>query len=163
MNGILATMAQQAPQNSVTKNGEQQAQQTAQQPGQNMAQMYQMLMENSMNAIADVAEQRMQEKGPIDGAVELVATAMIANLQAAQQNGKTIPPQLMIQVAKDLTMALLKQFGAPEDRIDDLLIDILLSAVEQFGEMSNGLISEDEEQQYIAMVEQISAAVAQPQ
>lgn len=35
---------------------------SAQQGG--MAQMYQMVMQNSMNAIADVAQQRIQEKGP---------------------------------------------------------------------------------------------------
>ena len=34
--------------------------------------------------------------------------------------GKTIPPQVMMQVAKDLAMQLLQQVGVPEEQIDDV-------------------------------------------
>lgn len=154
--GILDTMANQGA-----------APQTNAQPGMaetqtanagEMQQMYQFLMDNSMKAISGVAEERLQQKGPIDGVIDLVATALLSNLKAAQQNGKAIPPQIMVQVAKDLALTLLQQFGAPQDRIDDLLIDILLSAIEQFGDSANGLLSEEEEQQYVSMVEQIAEA-----
>lgn len=86
--GILDNMAQQA-------NAQPQMQQTATLPQTeqtgNMMQMYQFLMQNSMQAIAETAEQRIHEKGPVDGTADLIATAMVSNLQAAQQNGKTIP------------------------------------------------------------------------
>lgn len=42
---------------------------------------------------------------------------MISNLQAAQQNGKTIPPQVMMQVAKDLAMQLLQQVGVRKSKL----------------------------------------------
>lgn len=147
--GILDSMAQQAqPQQA-------QAQSPQGQQG-GMAQMYQMLMENSMNAIANVAQERIRQKGPIEGIADLVATAMIANLQAAQKNGKTIPPQVMMQVAKDLAMQLLQQVGVPEEQIDDVLIDILMSALDQFGEMSNGMLPPEEEQQYVDMINKVA-------
>lgn len=154
--GILDTMANQnaAPQNNPqTAPAETQTTETG-----NMQQMYQFLMDNSMQAISSVAEERLQQKGPIDGVADLVATALAANLNAARQNGKTIPPELMVQVAKDLAMELLKQFGAPQDRIDDLLINILMSAFEQFGDNTNGMLSEEEEQQYISIIEKITEA-----
>ena len=97
-----------------------------------------------------------QQKGPIEGIADLVATAMIANLQAAQQNGKTIPPQVMMQVAKDLAMQLLQQVGVPEEQIDDVLIDILMSALDQFGESSNGMLPPEEEQQYVDMINKVA-------
>lgn len=143
--GILDSMTQQA----------QPQQDQAQNPQSGMAQMYQMVMENSMNAIANVAQERIQQKGPIEGIADLVATAMIANLQAAQQNGKTIPPQVMMQVAKDLAMQLLQQVGVSEEQIDDVLIDILMSALEQFGEASNGMLPPEEEQQYVDMINKV--------
>lgn len=121
-----------------------------------MAQMYQMVMQNSMNAIADVAQQRIQEKGPMQGVADLIATAMASNLQAAQQNGKTIPPQVMIQVAKDLATQLLQQLGADENQIDDALFDILMAALDQFGEMTHGMLSAEEEQQYVDMIHKMS-------
>ena len=144
--GILDSMTQQA----------QPQQDQAQNPQSGMAQMYQMLMENSMNAIANVAQERIQQKGPVEGIADLVATAMIANLQAAQQNGKTIPPQVMMQVAKDLAMQLLQQVGVPEEQIDDVLIDILMSALDQFGEASNGMLPPEEEQQYVDMINKVA-------
>lgn len=147
--GILDSMAQQPQQ--------QNADQSPQQGRQGgMAQMYQMVMENSMNAIAGVAQERIQQKGPMEGIADLVATAMISNLQAAQQNGKTIPPQVMMQVAKDLAVQLLQQVGVPNDQIDDVLIDILMSALDQFGEMSNGMLPPEEEQQYVDMINKVA-------
>lgn len=141
--GILYSMAQQSQSNNQMQQGD-------------MAQMYQMVMENSMNAIANVAHERIQQKGPVEGIADLVATAMIANLQAAQQNGKTIPPQVMMQVAKDLAMQLLQQVGVPEEQIDDVLIDILMSALDQFGEASNGMLPPEEEQQYVNMINKVA-------
>lgn len=144
--GILDSMTQQA----------QPQQGQAQNPQGGMAQMYQIVMENSMNAIANVAHDRIQQKGPVEGIADLVATAMIANLQAARQNGKTIPPQVMMQVAKDLAMQLLQQVGVPEEQIDDVLIDILMSALDQFGEASNGMLPPEEEQQYVDMINKVA-------
>lgn len=147
--GILDSMTQQAqPQQT-------QAQSPQGQQG-GMAQMYQMVMDNSMNAIANVAQERIQQKGPVEGIADLVAKAMIANLQAAQQNGKTIPPQVMMQVAKDLAMQLLQQVGVPEEQIDDVLIDILMNALDQFGEASNGMLPPEEEQQYVDMINKVA-------
>ena len=146
--GILDSMTQQSqPQQTLNPQEQQQG---------SMAQMYQMLMENSINAIANVAQERIQQKGPVDGIADLVATAMITNLQAAQQNGKTIPPQVMMQVAKDLAMQLLQQVGVPEDQIDDVLIDILMNALDQFGEASNGMLPPEEEQQYVDMINKVA-------
>ncbi|MBS6026347.1 MAG: hypothetical protein KH899_01905 [Haemophilus pittmaniae] len=121
-----------------------------------MAQMYQMLMQNSINAISGVAQERIEQKGPMDGIADLIAMAMISNLKAAQQNGKTIPPQVMMQVAKDLATQLLQQVGVPEEQIDDVLIDILMSALDQFGEATNGALPPEEEQQYVDMINKIS-------
>lgn len=147
--GILDSMTQQAqPQQAMQQNQE------GQQGG--MAQMYQMLMENSMNAIANVAQERIQQKGPIEGIADLVAKAMISNLQAAQQNGKTIPPQVMMQVAKDLAMQLLQQVGVTEEQIDDVLIDILMNALDEFGEATNGILPPEEEQQYVDMINKVA-------
>ncbi|HDR1796649.1 hypothetical protein ACFGXD_05115 [Pasteurella multocida] len=151
--GILDSMAQQAQ--------PQQAQPQTEQGG--MQQMYQFLMDNSMRAIADVAEQRIQEKGPVEGVADLIATAMVSNLQAARQNGKTIPPQVMLQVAKDIGMNLLQQMGVPEEELDDVFIDILLRAIELFGDMSDGMIPPEEEQQYIDMIQRIAQAEQQRQ
>ncbi len=148
--GILDSMTQQS-QPQTTEQSAVENPQGSQQQG-SMAQMYQMLMQNSINAIANVAQQRIQEKGPEEGIADLVATAMIANIQAAQQNGKTIPPQVMMQVAKDLAMQLLQQIGVPEDKIDDILIDILMDALDQFGEATNGILPPEEEQQYVDMI-----------
>ena len=149
--GILDSMAQQ---NSNSQPMMQQGQQPggAQEPQGSMAQMYKMLMDNSVNAIANVAQERIEQKGVEKGVADLVATAMIANIQAAQQNGKTIPPQVMMQVAKDLAMQLLQQIGVPEDQIDDILIDILMDALDQFGEATNGILPPEEEQQYVDMI-----------
>lgn len=154
--GILDVMAQQnAPQNP---------QQTAQQPTQpqqeqamgNMQQMHQFLMENSMNAIAGVAEERIRQKGPIDGVADLIATAMAVNLDAAQQNGKTIPVPVMLEVAKDIAMNLLQQIGVPPEELDDVFPEVMLKAIEQFGEMTEGKLPPEEEQQYIQAVEKIA-------
>ena len=150
--GILDSMAQQ------TQGGNQDVMAQSQPGGmmQNQeqqggkAQMYKMLMENSVNAIANVAQERIEQKGVEKGVADLVATAMIT--KAAQQNGKTIPPQVMMQVAKDLAMQLLQQIGVPEEQIDDILIDILMDALDQFGEATNGILPPEEEQQYVDMI-----------
>ena len=147
--GILDSMAQQ------TQGGNQDVMAQSQPGGmmQNQEQqMYKMLMENSVNAIANVAQERIEQKGVEKGVADLVATAMITNIQAAQQNGKTIPPQVMMQVAKDLAMQLLQQIGVPEEQIDDILIDILMDALDQFGEATNGILPPEEEQQYVDMI-----------
>ncbi|MEY8872917.1 hypothetical protein [Haemophilus sp. SZY H52] len=140
--GILDSMAQ-SQSGGMMQNQEQQG---------GKAQMYKMLMENSVNAIANVAQERIEQKGVEKGVADLVATAMITNIQAAQQNGKTIPPQVMMQVAKDLAMQLLQQIGVPEEQIDDILIDILMDALDQFGEATNGILPPEEEQQYVDMI-----------
>ncbi|MFC0939015.1 hypothetical protein ACFGYY_06525 [Pasteurella multocida] len=156
--GILDSMAQQAQPQA------QQAPQTQPQAEQGgMQQMYQFLIDNSMRAIADIAAQRIQEKGPVEGVVDLIATAMVSNLQAARQNGKTIPPQVMLQVAKDIGMNLLQQMGVPEEELDDVFIDVILRALELFGDMSDGMIPPEEEQQYVEMIQRIAQAEQQRQ
>ena len=152
--GILDSMVQQTQggnQDVMPQNQPGDMMQNQEQKG-GKAQMYNMVMENSVNAIANVAQERIDQKGVAD----LVATAMIANIQAAQQNGKTIPPQVMMQVAKDLTMQLLQQIGVPEDQIDDIIIDILMDALDQFGEATNGILPPEEEQQYVDMIGKVS-------
>ena len=139
--GILDSMTQQS-QPQTTEQSTVENPQGSQQQG-SMAQMYQMLMQNSINAIANVAQQRIQEKGPEEGIADLVAKAMISNLQAAQQNGKTIPPQVMMQVAKDV------------------LIDILMNALEQFGEATHGALPQEEEQQYVDMINKVAEMESQ--
>lgn len=150
--GILDSMAQQG-----------QPQQAPAEQGGGMQQMYQFLMDNSMRAIADIAAQRIQEKGPVEGVADLIATAMVSNLQAARQNGKTIPPQVMLQVAKDIGMNLLQQMGVPEEELDDVFIDVILRALELFGDMSDGMIPPEEEQQYVEMIQRIAQAEQQRQ
>ncbi|HHT7764592.1 hypothetical protein [Pasteurella multocida] len=152
--GILDSMAQQT---------QPQAQQAPAEQGGGMQQMYQFLMDNSMKAIAEVAAQRIQEKGPVEGVADLIATAMVSNLQAARQNGKTIPPQVMLQVAKDIGMNLLQQMGVPEEELDDVFIDVILRALELFGDMSDGMIPPEEEQQYVEMIQRIAQAEQQRQ
>lgn len=151
--GILASMAQQ---NGNAQPEMQQGQQVDMSQQGNMSQMYKMVMDNSVNAIANVAQERIEQKGVEKGVADLVATAMIANIQAAQQNGKTIPPQVMMQVAKDLAMQLLQQIGVPVDQIDDILVDILMDALDQFGEATNGILPPEEEQQYVDMIGKVS-------
>lgn len=151
--GILDSMAQQ---NGNAQPAMQQGQQVDMSQQGNMSQMYKMVMDNSVNAIANVAQERIEQKGVEKGVADLVATAMIANIQAAQQNGKTIPPQVMMQVAKDLAMQLLQQIGVPVDQIDDVLVDILMDALDQFGEATNGILPPEEEQQYVDMIGKVS-------
>lgn len=151
--GILDSMAQQ---NGNAQPAMQQGQQVDMSQQGNMSQMYKMVMDNSVNAIANVAQERIEQKGVEKGVADLVAMAMIANIQAAQQNGKTIPPQVMMQVAKDLAMQLLQQIGVPVDQIDDVLVDILMDALDQFGEATNGILPPEEEQQYIDMIGKVS-------
>lgn len=151
--GILDSMAQQ---NGNAQPEMQQGQQADMSQQGNMSQMYKMVMDNSVNAIANVAQERIEQKGVEKGVADLVATAMIANIQAAQQNGKTIPPQVMMQVAKDLAMQLLQQIGVPVDQIDDIIVDILMDALDQFGEATNGILPPEEEQQYIDMIGKVS-------
>ncbi|HHW7448017.1 TPA: hypothetical protein ACU16Q_002294 [Pasteurella multocida] len=159
--GILDSMAQQAqPQ---AQQAQPQVQQAPAEQGGGMQQMYQFLMDNSMRAIADIAAQRIQEKGPVEGVADLIATAMVSNLQAARQNGKTIPPQVMLQVAKDIGMNLLQQMGVPEEELDDVFIDVMLRALELFGDMSDGMIPPEEEQQYVEMIQRIAQAEQQRQ
>lgn len=151
--GILDSMAQQ---NGNAQPAMQQGQQVDMSQQGNMSQMYKMVMDNSVNAIANVAQERIEQKGVEKGVADLVAMAMIANIQAAQQNGKTIPPQVMMQVAKDLAMQLLQQIGVPVDQIDDVLVDILMDALDQFGEATNGILPPEEEQQYVDMIGKVS-------
>lgn len=151
--GILDSMAQQ---NGNAQPAMQQGQQVDMGQQGNMSQMYKMVMDNSVNAIANVAQERIEQKGVEKGVADLVATAMIANIQAAQQNGKTIPPQVMMQVAKDLAMQLLQQIGVPVDQIDDIIVDILMDALDQFGEATNGILPPEEEQQYVDMIGKVS-------
>lgn len=151
--GILDSMAQQ---NGNAQPEMQQGQQVDMSQQGNMSQMYKMVMDNSVNAIANVAQERIEQKGVEKGVADLVATAMIANIQAAQQNGKTIPPQVMMQVAKDLAMQLLQQIGVPVDQIDDIIVDILMDALDQFGEATNGILPPEEEQQYVDMIGKVS-------
>lgn len=151
--GILDSMAQQ---NGNAQPAMQQGQQVDMSQQGNMSQMYKMVMDNSVNAISHVAQERIEQKGVEKGVADLVATAMIANIQAAQQNGKTIPPQVMMQVAKDLAMQLLQQIGVPVDQIDDVLVDILMDALDQFGEATNGILPPEEEQQYVDMIGKVS-------
>ncbi|HHF0499552.1 TPA: hypothetical protein ACSJ9Y_001604 [Haemophilus influenzae] len=152
--GILDSMTQQS-QPQTTEQSTVENPQGSQQQG-SMAQMYQMLMQNSLNAIANTAEEKIQQKGPEKGIAELIASAMTANLKSAQQNSKTIPPQVMIQVAKDLATQLLQHMGASEEQIDDLLFDILMDAFEIFGEMTHGALPPEEERQYVGMIRKIS-------
>lgn len=84
--GILDSMTQQS-QPQTTEQSAVENPQGSQQQG-SMAQMYQMLMQNSINAIANVAQQRIQEKGAEEGIADLVAKAMISNLQAANKMAK---------------------------------------------------------------------------
>ena len=152
--GILDSMAQQTQggnQDVIAQSQPSGMMQNQEQQG-GKAQMYKMLMENSVNAIANVAQERIEQKGVEKGVADLVATAMITNIQAAQQNGKTIPPQVMMQVAKDLAMQLLQQIGVPGEQIDDILIDILMDALDLFGEATNGILPPEEEQQYVDMI-----------
>lgn len=151
--GILDSMAQQ---NGNAQPEIQQGQPVDMSQQGNMSQMYKMVMDNSVNAIANVAQERIEQKGVEKGVADLVAMAMIANIQAAQQNGKTIPPQVMMQVAKDLAMQLLQQIGVPVDQIDDVLMDILMDALDQFGEATNGILPPEEEQQYVDMIGKVS-------
>lgn len=151
--GILDSMAQQ---NGNAQPAMQQGQPVDMSQQGNMSQMYKMVMDNSVNAIANVAQERIEQKGVEKGIADLVATAMIANIQAAQQNGKTIPPQVMMQVAKDLAMQLLQQIGVPVDQIDDIIVDILMDALDQFGEATNGILPPEEEQQYVDMIGKVS-------
>lgn len=151
--GILDSMAQQ---NGNAQPAMQQGQPVDMSQQGNMSQMYKMVMDNSVNAIANVAQERIEQKGVEKGVADLVATAMIANIQAAQQNGKTIPPQVMMQVAKDLAMQLLQQIGVPVDQIDDVLVDILMDALDQFGEATNGILPPEEEKQYVSMIGKVS-------
>lgn len=151
--GILDSMAQQ---NGNSQQAMQQGQPVDMSQQGNMSQMYKMVMDNSVNAIANVAQERIEQKGVEKGVADLVATAMIANIQAAQQNGKTIPPQVMMQVAKDLAMQLLQQIGVPVDQIDDIIVDILMDALDQFGEATNGILPPEEEQQYVDMIGKVS-------
>lgn len=151
--GILDSMAQQ---NGNAQPEMQQGQPVDMSQQGNMSQMYKMVMNNSVNAISNVAQERIEQKGVEKGVADLVATAMIANIQAAQQNGKTIPPQVMMQVAKDLAMQLLQQIGVPVDQIDDVLVDILMDALDQFGEATNGILPPEEEQQYVDMIGKVS-------
>ena len=151
--GILDSMAQQ---NGNAQPEMQQGQQVDMSQQGNMSQMYKMVMDNSVNAIANVAQERIEQKGVEKGIADLVATAMIANIQAAQQNGKRIPPQVMMQVAKDLAMQLLQQIGVPVDQIDDIIVDILMDALDQFGEATNGILPPEEEQQYVDMIGKVS-------
>lgn len=151
--GILDSMAQQ---NGNAQPAMQQGQPVDMSQQGNMSQMYKMVMDNSVNAIANVAQERIEQKGVEKGVADLVATAMIANIQAAQQNGKTIPPQVMMQVAKDLAMQLLQQIGVPVDQIDDIIVDILMDALDQFGEATNGILPPEEEQQYVDMIGKVS-------
>lgn len=151
--GILDSMAQQ---NGNAQPAMQQGQQVDMSQQGNMSQMYKMVMDNSVNAIANVAQERIEQKGVEKGVADLVATAMIANIQAAQQNGKTIPPQVMMQVAKDLAMQLLQQIGVPVDQIDDIIVDILMEALDQFGEATNGILPPEEEKQYVSMIGKVS-------
>ena len=151
--GILDSMSQQ---NGNAQPAMQQGQQVDMSQQGNMSQMYKMVMDNSVNAISNVAQERIEQKGVEKGVADLVATAMIANIQAAQQNGKTIPPQVMMQVAKDLAMQLLQQIGVPVDQIDDIIVDILMDALDQFGEATNGILPPEEEQQYVDMIGKVS-------
>lgn len=151
--GILDSMAQQ---NGNAQPAMQQGQPVDMSQQGNMSQMYKMVMDNSVNAISNVAQERIEQKGVEKGVTDLVATAMIANIQAAQQNGKTIPPQVMMQVAKDLAMQLLQQIGVPVDQIDDIIVDILMDALDQFGEATNGILPPEEEQQYVDMIGKVS-------
>lgn len=157
--GILDSMAQKtaAEQPQVAQSPQ------AGQQSSGMQQMYQFLMDNSMNAIAKTAEQHIKQKGPIDGTAELVAMAMTSNLQAAQQNGKTIPIQVMLQVAKDIAMTLLQQMGVPPEELDDVFVDVILKAIERFGDMTDGILPPEEEQQYIQAVEKIAELEQQRQ
>lgn len=156
--GILDTMAGQNHPPTMTQ---QSAEQTISQGQSNMQQMHQFLMQNSMNTIAEVAEKRIQEKGPIEGVADLVATAMASNLNAAQQNGKTIPVPVMLEVAKDIAMLLLQKIGVPSEEIDDVFVEVILKALDKFGEMTNGQLPPEEEQQYISAVEKIAQLDAQ--
>lgn len=161
MTGILEYMALQGAQQPSAAQPTPTAPQQGEAPPTaqgDMHQMYQFLMNNAMKAISEVAEEHLSDKNPIDGVTELVSMALLANLQAAQQGGKRIPPQVMLQVAFDLTLKLLQELGAPQDRIDDLSINILMEAIADFGEKSNGLLSDEEEQQYVQMIEQIATA-----
>lgn len=159
--GILSTMQQQAQQPETQQ--PQQLPPSQQSLNNNsssnsMAGMYQMLMKNSMQAISGVAEQRIKEKG-VDGVADLVAMAMISNLEAAHQNGKTIPPKIMLQVAKDIALQIIQQMGVPEDELDDVLISVLLKAIQQFGEATNGILPDEEEQEYLDLLDQINASI----
>ncbi|MDO4697705.1 MAG: hypothetical protein Q4A60_03385 [Pasteurellaceae bacterium] len=159
--GILDSMAQQTSQQTTPPPNNQPNQGNSEAGG--MQQMYQFLMDNSMQAITQTAEQIIKHKGPVEGIADLVATAMASNLQAAQQNGKTIPVQVMLQVAKDIAMTLLQQIGVPPEEIDDVFVDVILKAIEQFGDMTNGILSPEEEQQYISAVEKITELEQQRQ
>lgn len=154
--GILNTMAQQGEQPT-------EMQPNAQNQASGMKQMYQFLMDNSMKAIAETAEQEIKTKGPVNGIANLVSTAMVFNLQAARENGKTIPVQVMLQVAKDIAMNLLKQIGVPDEQLDDVFIDVILKAIELFGDATDGILPPEEEQQYISAVEKIAELEKQRQ
>lgn len=98
-----------------------------------------------------LAQRSMQQSGaspdpenPAHTIGTMVAGSIFATLSSAKENGKSVPPQVVLQSAMNLTQQLLEQYGLNEQQLDQAMSSVFLVAMQLILDMGQGVLSEDE-------------------
>lgn len=102
-----------------------------------------------------LAQRSMQQSGvkpdaenPAHTIGTMVAGSIIATLTSAKENGKSVPPEVVLQSAMNLTQQLVTQYGLSEQQLDQAMGSIFMVAMQLVLEMGQGLLSENEMKAY---------------
>ncbi|HDI3147812.1 TPA: hypothetical protein RSW73_000241 [Vibrio cholerae] len=123
-----------------------------------MMQMRDMVTQNGMQALQG---SQAPSENPMEAIPMMIAGALVANLQAAMQQGKTIPPNVMINSAKEMLKELVNQMQIPPEQAQQMMPELFFASLEQFGQMASGMLNEQERQQYAQLITEIGESMNQ--
>ncbi len=123
-----------------------------------MMQMRDMVTQNGMQALQS---SQAPSENPMEAIPMMIAGALVANLQAAMQQGKTIPPNVMINSAKEMLKELVNQMQIPPEQAQQMMPELFFASLEQFGQMASGMLNEQERQQYAQLITKIGESMNQ--
>ncbi|MDV2400243.1 hypothetical protein [Vibrio cholerae] len=123
-----------------------------------MMQMRDMVTQNGMQALQG---SQAPSENPMEAIPMMIAGALVANLQAAMQQGKTIPPNVMINSAKEMLKELVNQMQIPPEQAQQMMPELFFASLEKFGQMASGMLNEQERQQYAQLITKIGESMNQ--
>lgn len=153
-----------------------QPQQQSQQPAQNSDQqnpaqeMYNIVVGQAAEWIYGEGLQSVQQRlqvseDPAQDIGDVVGNVLLMELQSAKEAGKSIPVEVMVQAAMELS-ALVAELSAQlgrmsEQEINREAVEGFYESMTKLGQSAQQLLSPEETQQYQQMIQQVIAAEEQ--